>query len=110
MESLACGVERRFSGFATRTTKRTIVLDAKLVENFLPIAVCPGYCDRTGRAHSKNSRLSIAAGSENFAAITTGFSPIWKLISVSTWQDNFRIPRHPTGIGPNDATDFAVAS
>src|SRR5713101_3970261 len=81
MESLACGVERRSSGFVTRTTKRTIVLDAKLVEKFLPIAVCPGYCDRTGPARLKNSRLSSAAGVETLAATTTGFSPNRKLSS-----------------------------
>src|SRR6266581_4997969 len=61
MESLARGVEKGFSGFATRTTKRTTVLDAKLVEKFLRIAVCLGFCDRTGRAPSRNSRLSSAA-------------------------------------------------
>src|SRR3981081_1225722 len=47
-----------------RTTKRTIVLDAKLVEKFLRIAVCPGYCDRTGRGSAKQFRLSSAAGGE----------------------------------------------
>jgi hypothetical protein len=52
------------------------VLDAKLVEKFLRIAVCPGYCDRIGRARSKNLRLSRAAGSEELAAITPGLSAI----------------------------------
>jgi len=54
-------VEKGFSGFATRTTKRTTVLDAKLVEKFLRTADCPGYCDRTGRGRSKNSKPSSAA-------------------------------------------------
>ena len=58
MESLVRGVEKRFSGFGTRTTKRTTVLDAKLGENFLRIVVCPGYCDRSGLERSKNSRPS----------------------------------------------------
>src|ERR1700682_1079303 len=61
MESLVRGVEKGCSGFATRTTKRTTVLDAKLVEKFLRTADCPGYCDRTGRGRSKNSKPSSAA-------------------------------------------------
>ena len=40
------------------------------------IAVCPGYCDRIGRARSKNLRLSRAAGSEELAPITSGLSAI----------------------------------
>jgi hypothetical protein len=64
MESLARGVAKRFSESATRTTKPTTVLAARLVENFLPIAVCPGYCDRIGRARSKRLSLSSVARSE----------------------------------------------
>ena len=33
----------------------------KPAEEFLRIAVCPGYCDRTGRAPSKRLRLLSAA-------------------------------------------------
>src|SRR5216683_7531781 len=61
MDSLVRGAEKRFSGFATRTTKRTTALDAKLVEKSLRIAVCPAYCDRTGRGRSRNSRPSSVA-------------------------------------------------
>src|SRR5260370_5622576 len=67
MDSLARGVEKRFSAFATRTTKRTTVRDAKLAEKFLRIAVCQGYWDRTGRVRSKNSRLSSAASTADVA-------------------------------------------
>jgi hypothetical protein len=65
MESLARSVAKRFSGFATQITKPTIALDAKLVEKFLPIAVCPGYCDRTGRVRSKRLSLSSVARDEH---------------------------------------------
>src|SRR5216683_3037262 len=58
MDSLVRGVGKRFSGFATRTTKRTTALAVKLVGKSLRIAVCPAYCDRTGRGRSRNSRPS----------------------------------------------------
>jgi hypothetical protein len=61
MDSLAQGAEKRFSGFVTRTTKRTTAPGAKLVAKFLRTAVYPGYWDRTGRAPSKNLKLSHAA-------------------------------------------------
>src|SRR5580698_3381890 len=61
MENLVRGAEKRFSAFATRTTKPTTALDAKPAEEFLRIAVCPGCCDRTGRAPSMRLRLSSAA-------------------------------------------------
>ena len=69
--SLARGVEKRFSGFAMRTMKRTTARDAKRAERFSRIAVCPGYWDRIGRARSKNSRpSSVARGNE--------LNPNWK--------------------------------
>jgi hypothetical protein len=54
MECRARDVEKKFSGFPTRTTKRTIVLDAKRAEGFSRIVVCPGYCDPIGRARWMN--------------------------------------------------------
>ena len=60
MGNLARGVAKRFSAFATLTTKLTIVLAARPAEKFLPIEVCPGSCDQTGRVHSMNSKLSSA--------------------------------------------------
>ena len=54
MDSLVQGVEKGFSGFAMQTTKRTTVLDAKLVEEYSRIEVYPDFCDLTGRGRSKN--------------------------------------------------------
>src|SRR5467141_11821 len=57
-DSLAQGVEKRFSGFVMRTTKQTTAPAAKLVGKFLRTALCPGYWDRTGRAPSTGSKPS----------------------------------------------------
>src|SRR5438132_13787754 len=61
MDSLARDAEQRSSAFVMRTTKRTTVLAAKLVEKFSRTALCRGYWDRTGRARSRNSKPSNAA-------------------------------------------------
>src|SRR6266513_606185 len=85
--------------------KQTIVIEAKRVEKFLRIAVCPGYCDRTGRARSRNLRLSSAAGSEKLSAITPGLSPTRNLsqglsahprASAVTWPYCWPIGDRPT--------------
>src|SRR5260370_24733564 len=65
MDNRACGAEKRFSGFATRTMKRTIARDAKPVERFWRIAVYPDYWERTGRARSKSSTRSRNGRSES---------------------------------------------
>ena len=52
---------RRFSGFATRTTKPTIALAAKPAEKFWRIAACRGCCDPIGRVRWMNSKLLSAA-------------------------------------------------
>ena len=49
------------------TTKRTTVLDAKRVGEFLQIAASPGYYDPTGRARSKNSKRSSPISRNNGA-------------------------------------------
>src|SRR5208282_2907341 len=76
MESHARGVENRFSASATPTTKRTTVLDARQVENFLRIVACPGCWDQTGRARSKHSKPSNAAKNESLATTILGLSPL----------------------------------
>jgi formamidopyrimidine-DNA glycosylase len=54
-------VAKRFSGFATRTMKPTIVLAAKPAGKFWLIEVCPGCCDPIGRVRWMSSKLLSAA-------------------------------------------------
>src|SRR5580692_7624870 len=60
MANRARGVARRFSEFATLTTKPTTVLAAKPGGRFLRIEVCPGCCDLIGRVRWMSWKLLSA--------------------------------------------------
>jgi hypothetical protein len=70
------GVEKRFSGFATRTMKQIIVLAAKPEGGFLRIEACPGCCDPTGRVRWMNSKLLSAAKIDRCLQSYTNFTPV----------------------------------